>query len=72
MWWEVGANDSFNAKGFWPLGKNNHPLLYTFIHIMHFYLFLQGTVEDEDKHALERIKDGEEVSHDYCVLIDKQ
>lgn len=39
---------------------------------MHFYLLLQSTVEDEDKHALERIEDGEEVSHDDCVLIDKQ
>lgn len=37
-----------------------------------FYLLLQGTVEDEDKHALERIEDSEEVSHDYCVLINKQ
>lgn len=39
---------------------------------MHFYLLLQSTVEDEDKHALERIEDGEEVSHDDSVLIDKQ
>lgn len=39
---------------------------------MHFYLLLQGTVEDEDEHALEGIEDGEEVSHDYGVLIDKQ
>lgn len=29
-------------------------------------------MEDEDKHALERIKDGEEVSHDDCVLINEQ
>lgn len=29
-------------------------------------------MEDEDKHALERIEDGEEVSHDYCVLINKE
>lgn len=39
---------------------------------MHFYLLLQGTVEDEDEDALERIEDGEEVSHDDCVLINKQ
>lgn len=29
-------------------------------------------MEYEDKHALERIEDSKEVSHDYCVLINKQ
>lgn len=29
-------------------------------------------MEDEDEHALEGIEGGEEVGHDYCVLVDKE
>lgn len=36
------------------------------------YLLLQGTVEDEDEHALEGIESSEEVGHDYCVLINEE
>lgn len=36
------------------------------------YLLLQGTVKDEDEHALEGVECGEEVRHDYCVFVDKE
>lgn len=39
---------------------------------MYHYLLLQGTVEDEDEHALEGVEGGEEVGHDYRVLVDKE
>lgn len=29
-------------------------------------------MEDKDEHALEGVKGGEEVGHDYCVLIDEE
>ena len=29
-------------------------------------------MEDEDEHALEGVEGGEEVRHDYCVLIDEE
>lgn len=45
-----------------------HPSIISWYH----YLLLQGTVEDEDEHALEGVEGGEEVGHDHCVLIDKQ
>ncbi len=34
------------------------------------YLLLQSTVEDEDEHALEGVKGGEEVGHDDGALVD--
>lgn len=34
------------------------------------YLLLQYTVEDENEHALQRVKDGEQVRHDDCALVD--
>lgn len=34
------------------------------------HLLLQYTVEDEDKHALQRVEDGEEVGHDHGALVD--
>lgn len=39
---------------------------------MYCYLLLQGTVEDEDKHALEGIEGGKEVGHDDRVFIDEE
>lgn len=42
------------------------------LNTLHCYLLLQGTVEDEDKHALEGVEGGEKVSHDHCVFIDKE
>lgn len=39
---------------------------------LYCYLLLQGAVEDEDEHALKGVECGEEVGHDYCVLIDKE
>lgn len=34
------------------------------------HLFLQYAVEDEDKHALQRVEDGEKVGHDHGALVD--
>lgn len=34
------------------------------------YLLLQYAVEDEDKHALQGVENGEEVGHDNSALID--
>lgn len=34
------------------------------------YLLLQYAVEDEDKHALQGVENGEEVGHDNGALID--
>lgn len=34
------------------------------------HLLLQYAVEDEDEHALQRVEDGEKVSHDDGALID--
>jgi len=34
------------------------------------HLLLQYAVEDEDKHALQRVEDGEEVGHDHGALVD--
>ena len=39
---------------------------------MDSYLFLQGTVEDEDEHSLEGVEGGEQIGHDDSVLIDEQ
>lgn len=70
IWWESSPNGSLNAP---PLVKKQASTLpYCHPSLMHCYLLLQSTVEDEDKHALEGIEDGEEVSHDDSVLIDKQ
>lgn len=32
-------------------------------------LLLQDAVKYEDEHALQRVKDGEEVRHDHCTLV---
>lgn len=34
------------------------------------YLLLQDAVEYEDKHSLQRVEDGEEISHDHRALVD--
>lgn len=34
------------------------------------YLLLQYAVEDEDKHALQGVENGEEVGHDNSALVD--
>lgn len=34
--------------------------------------FLKKAVEDEDKHSLESVEDGEEVGHDYGSLVDEE
>ena len=34
------------------------------------HLLLQDAVEDEDKHALQGVEDGEEVGHDHGALVD--
>lgn len=36
------------------------------------YFFLKKAVEDEDKHSLESVEDGEEVGHDYGSLVDEE
>ncbi len=35
-----------------------------------YHLLLQDAVKYEDEHSLQRVKDGEEVCHDDCTLID--
>lgn len=34
------------------------------------HLLLQDAVKYEDEHSLQRVKDGKEVGHDDCTLID--